>query len=373
MANRRFFEESSEQSRVKSIIVSKYFKAWAKVMIGAQRRFPGKADGKIVYVDLFAGPGRYKDGTTSTPLLVLEMAIGDDQIRKRLITIFNDKDKGSASSLMQEIKKLSGIETLKYVPQIHTMEVGADIVDIFQKTKSIPTLSFIDPWGYKGLSLQLVNSVVKDWGCDCIIFFNYNRINMGLCNELVKPHMDSLFGEERVDVLRKRLLSLPSKKREATITEEICEALVEMGGKYILPFRFKNNRGMRTSHHLIFVSKNFKGYEIMKEIMAKESSATKQGVPSFEYNPADERQPFLFELSRPLDGLEELLLDDFAGQKLSMQNIYKQHSIDKLFIKSNYKQILLKLESTGRIKTFPKKRRKGTFGDTVSVTFPKKI
>ena len=56
---------------------------------------------------------------------------------------------------------------------------------------------FVDPWGYKGLSLRLINSVLKDWACECIFFFNYNRINMGLGNDAVKEHMDALFGEER--------------------------------------------------------------------------------------------------------------------------------------------------------------------------------
>ena len=55
----------------------------------------------------------------------------------------------------------------------------------------------MDPWGYKGLSLRLINSVLRNWGSDCIIFFNYNRINMGLNNEFVREHMDALFGAER--------------------------------------------------------------------------------------------------------------------------------------------------------------------------------
>ena len=45
-------------------------------------------------------------------------------------------------------------------------------------------------------------------------------------------------------------------------------------------------RGSRTSHHLIIVSKHFRGYEIMKETIAKESSSAEHGVASFEYNPA---------------------------------------------------------------------------------------
>ena len=46
----------------------------------------------------------------------------------------------------------------------------------------------------------------------------------------------------------------------------------------------------------------------VKKIMAKESSNIQQGVATFEYNPADAQQPFLFELSRPLDDLGGMLL-----------------------------------------------------------------
>jgi len=83
-----FFEESREQSRVKSAIVAKYFEAWARVIIGAQNRYRRNDDHRIAYIDLFAGPGRFSDGTTSTPLLVLEKAIQDEVMRQRLVTIF---------------------------------------------------------------------------------------------------------------------------------------------------------------------------------------------------------------------------------------------------------------------------------------------
>jgi len=126
----------------------------------------------------------------------------------------------------------------------------------------------------------------------------------------------------------------------------------------VLPFRFRDERGSRTSHHLIFVSKHFKGYEIMKDIMAQESSTHDQGVPSFEYNPADMRFPLLFELTRPLDDLEDLLLRAFAGQVLTMKDIYERHS---------------SMEKKRRIKGDPpaEERRSGTFADHVRVVFPR--
>lgn len=369
-----FFQEQKEQSLVKARIVEKYFWAWAKVIISKEKK--SSENPKIAYIDLFAGPGRYEDGSTSTPIKVLEQAIADPEISQMLVTLFNDVDSASVSSLKSSIQNLPGIEKLKFSPAIRNEEVGTNIVKIFEEKRLIPTLFFVDPWGYKGLSLKLINSVIKNPGCDCIFFFNYNRINMGLTNQAVKEHLDSLFGEQRANIIRQKLdeENLSPLERETTIIEAICEALQEMGGQYVLPFRFKNESGSRTSHHLIFVSKSIIGYKIMKEIMAKESSEIKQGVPSFEYSPASQKYPLLFELSRPLDDLEEMLLNDFAGQTLTMQEIFEKHNIGKSYISKNYKDALISLEIKKKIEAYPplSSRRKGTFSDSVRVTFPSK-
>lgn len=375
MTKNSFFNEQKEQSLIKARIVEKYFWAWAKVIISKVKG--SSSVQKIAYVDLFAGAGRYKDGSKSTPVKVLETAIADPDMRNMLVSIFNDADVEKVNSLQQAIDSIPGIENLKYRPQISKYEVGEDIVKTFQSMKLVPTLFFVDPWGYKGLSLQLVNSVVKDWGCDCIFFFNYNRINMGLNNDAVKEHINALFGQVGADQLRKRLktFTLTPQERELTVVEYICEALKEMGGKYVLPFRFRHEMGNRTSHHLIFVSKHPKGYEIMKEIMAKESSEQTQGVPSFEYNPATLQQPLLFELTSPLDQLESMLLDNFSGKTMTVAEIYDQHHVGKPYIKKNYKTALSNLESQGKITVHSpedKKRRKGTFADDLKVTFPVK-
>lgn len=146
-----FFEESTEQSRIKAAIVRDYFWTWAKIILKKQQ-------GRIAYIDLFAGPGKYKDGTRSTPLLVLERAIADPDMRERLVTTFNDVDQENVRSLRAEVAALSGIEKLKYQPDIDIGEVGEETVQAFQKIDLVPTFLFADPWGYKGLSLVIAYS-----------------------------------------------------------------------------------------------------------------------------------------------------------------------------------------------------------------------
>jgi three-Cys-motif partner protein len=210
MANEDFFTISKEQSRVKSAIVSEYFWSWAKVILSTVKTRP---NGRIAYIDLFAGPGRYEDGTKSTPLLVLQQAIDDEDMCKHLVTIFNDANVDNTRELENAINKLEGLKKLKYQPAIYNNEVGDKIVKMFEDMSLVPTLFFVDPWGYKGLSLRLINSVLRNWGCDCIFFFNYNRINMGLGNEFVEPHMDALFGRESNQLETKTIQYSPSRPR----------------------------------------------------------------------------------------------------------------------------------------------------------------
>ena len=268
-----FFDEQSEQSQIKAAIVTDYFWAWANVIIGSQLRYPQHAQ-KIAYIDLFAGPGRYKDGAASTPLMILEKAVADPKIAQRLVSIFNDEDTNNTATLQKEIDAIAGIEKLTFKPKIYTGEVGDKIVKNFNSMKLIPTFFFVDPFGYKGLSLELVNSVLKHWGCDCVFFFNYNRINMGISNDAVEDEMDALFGKARANLIRQRFIDRNHRphEREMFLVDEMKKALEEMGGEYVLPFRFRNPEGTRTTHHLFFVCKHFRGYEIMREVMYKHRS-----------------------------------------------------------------------------------------------------
>lgn len=117
----------------------------------------------------------------------------------------------------------------------------------------------------------------------------------------------------------------------------------------------------------------------MKQIMARHSSSKDQGVASFDFNPATSGQlSFLFDLSRPLDELGDLLLTKFAGKTLTMKQIYELHHVNTPFISANYKDALNQLEGKGMITCNPPaderpmRHGKKTFADRVKVTFPRR-
>jgi three-Cys-motif partner protein len=363
-----FFEESTEHSQVKAKIVATYFAAWANVIVPQLKRV-GKD--RIGYFDLFAGTGTYADGTKSTPLLVLENAARHVDLRRMLVSFFNDKDPKNCERLKTAISAIPGIDRLQHQPSIHQEEVGAGVIGMFKEVNLIPSIIFLDPWGYKGLCLDLVNAAVKDWACECIFFFNYLRINPALENEAFKEHMDGIFGSDRANSLRDQIKNLSPLKREELIMNELVAALSQEGRRYVLCFKFRSPDRARTSHYLVFVTKHFRGYEIMKDIMAKASSRHYQDVPSYEFDPRA-RNELCFDLACPLDDLIKKLPIDLAGKTLTTRSIFEKHCVGTPYVFKNYKAALTQLEILGQITADPpsSKRRAGSFSETVVVKFP---
>jgi hypothetical protein len=62
---------------------------------------------------------------------------------------------------------------------------------------------------------------------------------------------------------------------------------------------------------------------------------------------------------------------EFAGQSLTMIQLYHRDNIERPYIKKNYKDALGNLLGAGRIKT-DRVPKAGTFADGIVVTFPTK-
>jgi three-Cys-motif partner protein len=373
VSSSRYYEAPVPQNIIKTMLVTKYFGAWANVMLPRLNR-PGE---RLAFVDLFAGPGRFKDGKASTPLWILSHSIKNPALCARLITMFNDKNPAFAEQLRREIEALPGVEKLTHTPQVSSTAVGGQIADMLRGLSLVPTLFFIDPWGYKGLSLDLIGQAIKNWGCDCIFFFNYNRINAGLNNRSVAEPMADLFGPIRFEQLRAEATGRSPDERQTIIIEALTEALGEVGGRYVLPFEFESEHGKRPSHYIIFVSKEFRGYHIMKEVMAGLSSDEGE-VKSFEYVPMKSPQMQLFaELGRAhsIATLKDLLAITCAGTTQSVVRVYENNTVGTSYTLKNVKDAIIALEAEGRVtvdKSAAKRVRLGklTLGDDRLVTFP---
>jgi len=367
MANDDFFEEVKEQSLIKTKIVAKYFSGWANIIVSAIQKHGSQE--KVGYVDLFSGPGKYSDGKDSTPLIIAKKILKEPKLRQNIKMVFNDEKTEFIQSLINELKSLSNIQQLTHKPQFYNEIAGSNQTrKMLEKEKLPPILLFADPWGYKGLSLDLFEKVLKHWGSEVIFFFNYRRINAALSNSVLQKNMIHLFGEERTKLLSTQLENQKTYQREKIVIEGIKAALKGIGGSHVLDFKFKNDAGTRTTHHLIFVTKNIKGYTLMKEIMVKESSSNH----SLEFDLKSKNQPLLFDFIQPISELKKDLLEKFEGQTLKMKDIFHLHHVNTNYIEKDYKTALKQLEKENKIQAKPprEQRKKDTFGKDVKVSFP---
>ena len=345
MVNIDFFAHPTEASLKKQRIVSKYFGGWANILL--PKTLP--KEGKLRYVDLFCGPGRYEDGTPSTPLLILDHVINTPALRAVVQLFFNDQNEEYVAKLTKEVAQYPGVASLKYPPVYGNKVINRDTIPKIERT-SVPTLFFADPWGYKGISLDLIQAAIGYFGCDILVFFNYNRINMNLSANGMHEPIDEFFSPERAAVLRTSIERLRPAAREDAILKAIHTAIKNLGA-HVGKFTYRSQTGTRSTHHLLCVSKHQHGMALFKEISAKESTTFDGDVPSLAHDPsANPNQPALFS---PIDELEQDLLVTFAGKIKTPEQIYHEHHVGRPYIQRNYRQALLHLEEKGAIVVDP--------------------
>lgn len=370
MLEDKFFTKPKPQSQLKTRIVSEYFAVWANVMEGHLKKERNRKK-NLGYIDLYAGPGVYENDCKSTPITILEYAITVPYLCENLVTFFNDKNPKFCESLKLQVSSIPGIETLRHKPEFRSMEVGEHLSTLFSQKKLPPTLSFIDPWGYKGLSLTLIKALTKDWGCDCIFFFNYRRINMDIGKHTSIVHLEQLFGHDKFVALKAKISKLLPAEREEEIVGQLIAGVEESCKVKALSFKFFGDDSARTSHYVVFVSKAPLGSRIMKRVMAKFSMEPMTRIPSLSFAPKQQFDLFNTQ-NADVDDLANQLADNFAGTAKTVGEIYDRHHHGTPFLENHYKEALMRLEADTIITIEPPatERRKNTLKDDAIVYFP---
>jgi three-Cys-motif partner protein len=339
-----FFKKLREGSRIKQKIVTEYFVSYNRVMARGQRE-------KVGYADLFAGPGLYTNSAGHTeksiPILVCETAVGDELFRQKVHLWFNDGDRKNYEKLRVAIDGVQGVETLRYRPTIDNKIIDSRWVSVLEKMR-VPSLVFLDPCGYKGLSLRLIASILGGFGNDCIFFFNYSRINMKLDLEIMNRSVDEFFEPARAKALRAEIQNRSASEREKIILAAVTASITDAGAIPLL-FRFKSDQG-RTSHHLVYASKNRRAAGMMKSILRSASPEIREGVGSGEHNPrARELSGSLF---AGLYEVEERLLSMYLGREIRFAALLEEEAHTQ-YPENNYRDAILKLEDDGRVVVDP--------------------
>jgi three-Cys-motif partner protein len=369
--SKKFFQEQTAHSRVKAEIVQKFVIAWLDIVTGFQRNNDIFAE--AAYVDLFAGPGTYEDGSRSTPLLVMEQVLKRAKRAASLRAYFNDNEVGYTASLRQEINGLSNINGLKHAPVFTSEPATISLIESFGLTRDVPQFYFLDQFGYSDVMPSLIRHIFHAQMCDCAFFFRTSRAIAAVDNPKTQETLAELFGRTRLDELKSRFKGTRIDREEA-ILAVLKAAMADAGVIHFLAFPFRIHDDGSSKHHLIYLAKHAKGYELMKDILSKNSSLFHNGVPVLGFTEVP-TSGLLFP-DDPLLELERAISSKYAGQTMTVGQLFQaDHISNERFILKNYQEALRRLEEKGAVSANPPatSRRpydgKVTMGMNVEITF----
>jgi len=181
-------------TRAKHDILSRYLAAWFPILSTWHSR--------IVYIDGFCGPGRYKGGEPGSPLIVLDVALSHRKaMQGEVIFWFIDERQDRIEHVKQDLTKMETpahfkikIETGRFDDKFGAM---MDYIDR-GGTSLAPTFAFIDPFGFSGIPFSLIKRLLKYERSEVFITFMVDAINRFLEHpeDRVVNHIVEAFGTD---------------------------------------------------------------------------------------------------------------------------------------------------------------------------------
>ncbi|MGD0036051.1 MAG: three-Cys-motif partner protein TcmP [Bacteroidota bacterium] len=352
--------EIEPHTLAKHKILERYLKAWFPILSTYHER--------IIYLDGFSGPGRYKNGEPGSPIIALEVANGHQkQFKGELVFIFVDERKDRVDNLKNEIALLKLPNTFKVHPEDGQFaQVATGILDEIEKENQTlaPTFAFIDPFGFSGVPFDLLCRLLKHKSSEALITFMVDSMNRFLeaPNEEIQKHIVEFFGtKEVIDVAKKQ------GDRIKNLLNFYLEKLQPIG-KFIRLFEMRNQND-RIIYYLVFVTNNPLGHLRMKEAMWK---VDEEG--DFRYSDSTNiDQGVLFHIDHA-EKLFNIMCGLFSKRAISVEALKNYIRDHTMYIDKHLTCSLQYGEEKGLItvnaqKMDGSKRRKKTFPDGALITF----
>lgn len=342
-------------------ILQRYLKAWFPIL--------GSYHHRIVYIDGFAGPGRYKGGELGSPIIALNVAANHRKtLDGELVFWFIDERKDRIEHLKRELNGMTipGHFTVRAeVGKFHE-KVGPVLQSIEADGSQVaPTFAFIDPFGFSGIPFSLIERLLKHPRCEVFITFMVDAFDRFLEHpkDAVVQHIVDAFGTDEAI----RIAEAHGDRIERLRT--LYQSRLQQVAGYVRYFEMRD-RNDRTQYYLFFASNHELGHLKMKEAMWKVD-------PDGEFRFSDATNPnqlVLFEAD-PTALLLEELRREFAGKGIVTGGQIRKFVENKTaYLKSHMTAALRLEEQAGRIKGEATKvggqpRKRNTYPDDARISF----
>jgi three-Cys-motif partner protein len=364
--------ELSPHTRAKHEILRRYLEAWLPIL--------GSWAGRIVFIDGFAGPGRYSGGEPGSPVIALQALLDHPYFKqprpgRKAVFAFIEQDSERAAALQDEIDAIprpawvsAGVFEGAFSDHM-TELLNAIEAD---KKQLAPTFAFIDPFGFKGLPMALVGRIVRHPRCECLVSFMYESVNRFVAHPdpEIQARLDELFGT--TDWRDVAAIRDPETRKDRLVNLYQDQLQKLAGLKYVRAFEMINE-GNRTAYFLFYGTNDKLGLSKMKQAMWRTDPTAGQAFS--DRNQADPDQLVLFKQAADTTLLRKQLQERFQGIGwVSIEDVSDFVLEDTAFSEAMHlkRKTLAPMEKDGLLEVqrpADKPSRRGTFPDGTKVRF----
>jgi len=264
--------EAKPHTLAKIEIVGRYLYLWFSIL-GAHG-----SNKRLVYIDGFAGPGRYTNSDRSSPVAALQAAKDAIQQSKANLQgvefafLFVEKQRDFADSLRNIIESEEWPPEVKWRVEHGSFEdkVGGILTNLRTSgAKLAPTFAFIDPFGATGLPFRVVAEILSYPKCEVLLNLDSDGIGRVLTAqqfEKNQAHLDALFGDQSWK-------DLDPSKPMATLAADVLalykrrlRSLPDV--EYVFAFAMNSREG-QLNYHLVFAVDKTGSYSFSDDSFAQ--------------------------------------------------------------------------------------------------------
>ena len=252
-----------DQTAGKHLILRSYLDGWFPIL--------GRWNGRLLFVDGFAGPGEYIGGERGSPLIALDCIRRHKEAGRlsgvEAVCLFIESDEARAQHLRGLLDAEPPIPNTDFDVLVgdfdESMATILNLVDE-QNAQLAPAFVMVDPFGPKGSPMELIGRVLANEKSECLISFMYEPIWRFHAQPEFGPALDELFGTEN---WRGCLEIESERERKRFLHDLFSDQLKSYGAHYVIPFElWKGNRHVYT---LYFATGSLKGCDLMKKSIWK--------------------------------------------------------------------------------------------------------
>nr|AGC71477.1 hypothetical protein [uncultured bacterium A1Q1_fos_91] len=345
-------------TQAKHRILQGYLGAWFQI-IGTSMP---KAE-RALYVDGFAGPGRYVGGEVGSPIVAVEaarVAAKNSKIPLRLV--FIEEDRARCDHLNQALhphrqdrERPQRLDIRDPIRGDCEEQLSRTLDRYEAKGKSFgPALVFLDQFGYSDVSLDLIRRLMSHKSCEVFTYLHADGILRFINDPAKESALTKAFGGDAWRIARTGSGNVPSTLASIYRQQLVTGANVQ----FVWTFAMHGDGG-RLLYWLFFCTNSLKGLREMKMAMLRVDD-----TGDFRFSDSESPdQMILFSAAKDDAWLEDHLSAHFAGNTVTVHDV-NVHVLTRT-PRVHYKEALQRLEKAKRLQVVdpPAKRRAGTFAE----------